>query len=275
LYLYQRCLNPDGDLWWEGLTSKPPVGTIDWLGKEWTPESKTPVAHPNARFTAPANQSPVIDPHWQDPEGVPIDAILFGGRRSTTVPLVHESRSWNHGVFMGATISSETTAASIGQVGKLRHDPFAMLPFCGYHMADYFDHWLEVGMQNQRQGHLPRFYYVNWFKKDSKGNWLWPGFGENIRVLKWMFERSSGKADAEETAIGFVPTEKSFDLKGLKITPEEFRELLKVDTEGWRREIEDTQLYFDSLGHDKVPNEIWEELDDLKGRLREGYVSLE
>jgi len=262
-------LTPDGDVWWEGLTKNIPDGVIDWKGNLWTPESKNTVAHPNSRFTAPASQSPVIDPNWQDPKGVPIDAILFGGRPSTTVPLVYESRNWNHGVFLGAIMSSETTAAAIGQVGKLRHDPFAMLPFCGYHMGDYFNHWLEVGLQQKPKGHLPRFYYVNWFRKDSEGNWLWPGFGDNIRVLKWMFERSSGTADAIETPIGFIPTEKSLDLSGLDIKPEKLSELLKVDKEAWKKEVEDIQKYLDSLGQEKVPKNIWEEVDILTHNLEE------
>ncbi|MCE5319376.1 MAG: phosphoenolpyruvate carboxykinase (GTP), partial [Parachlamydia sp.] len=210
-------LTDEGDIWWEGMTEKPPAHLIDWLGRDWTPASKEKAAYPNARFTAPISQCPVVDPAWQDPEGVPISAILFGGRRSSVIPLVCESFNWQHGVFLGSASSSEMTAAAAGAVGKLRHDPFAMLPFCGYNMGDYFAHWLEMGSKGSDL--LPRIYYVNWFRKGDKGEWLWPGFGENSRVLKWIFERSDGAGAAIETPIGRLPGPDALDVKGLNLAP--------------------------------------------------------
>lgn len=249
-------LTDDGDVWWEGMTKTPPDHLIDWKGRDWTPESKEKAAHPNARFTAPASQCPVIDPAWEDPKGVPISAILFGGRRSNIVPLVCESFDWQHGTFMGASVSSEMTAAAAGTVGKLRHDPFAMLPFCGYNMGDYFGHWLEIGKKSDK---LPAIYYVNWFRKDADGNFIWPGFGENIRVLKWIFERTDGTADANETPIGRVPKKLDTDIP--------LDDLLNVDVEAWKKEHEELTDYFQMFG-DRLPQGIQEELDNLKERLK-------
>lgn len=256
-------LTDDGDVWWEGMTETPPRHLIDWLGKEWTPESKTKAAHPNARFTAPASQCPVIDPAWEDPAGVPISAMLFGGRRSSTVPLVTESFSWQHGTFFGTSVSSETTAAATGEVGKLRHDPFAMLPFCGYNMGDYFQHWLTLGAAND-QAKLPRIYYVNWFRKNKDGKWLWPGFGENSRVLKWIFERVSGEGTARKTAIGNVP--ESLDLEGLKLSPRDMEELFAIDPAEWLRDADELGDYFKQFGT-HLPKGISDELTALKTRL--------
>src|SRR5687768_16034706 len=215
----------DGDVWWEEM-SAPPAHLTDWRGNAWTPESKTPAAHPNARFSAPARQCPVIAPEWEDPAGVPISAILFGGRRATVVPLVHEARDWQHGTFLGSIISSEKTAAAAGKIGELRRDPMAMLPFCGYNMADYWNHWLSIG---QRAGAvLPKIYYVNWFRKSDGGDFLWPGFGENSRVLKWVFERCEGTAKAVETPIGNLPADGELDLDGLEVSREDLAQLLRV-----------------------------------------------
>src|SRR4051812_48852264 len=234
--IFTNCaLTDDGDIWWEGM-GEPPAHAIDWHGKDWTPESDTPAAHPNARFTVPADQAPSIAAEWEDPAGVPIDAFLFGGRRASVVPLVRESFSWEHGVFLGATMSSEMTAAAFGTVGQLRFDPFAMLPFCGYNMADYFQHWLDIGRKGEADK-LPRIFYVNWFRKDADGKFLWPGFGENSRVLKWIFERCDGKAEAVETPIGLVPAENSLNLDGVDIPQEAVSELLRVDTEALKAEL--------------------------------------
>jgi len=255
----------DGDVWWEGLTKEPPAHLIDWRGNDWTPDSDEPAAHPNSRFTAAAGQAPSAAPEWEDPKGVPVDAMLFGGRRSTTVPLVVEALDWRHGVLLGAFMGSETTAAIVGDVGKLRRDPFAMLAFCGYHMADYFAHWLEIG---RREGaKLPKLYNVNWFRKDlGSGEYLWPGFGDNSRVLKWVFERCNGGAEAEETPIGLVPTIDALDLEGLDVTEEQMREVLKVDAAEWREEIPLIREFFDEFG-DKLPAELREALDGLEQRL--------
>ncbi|MBA3721575.1 MAG: phosphoenolpyruvate carboxykinase (GTP) [Parachlamydiaceae bacterium] len=258
-------LTDDGDVWWEGMTDTPPKHVIDWLGNDWTPESKEKAAQPNSRFTAPASQCPVIDPAWEDPQGVPISAILFGGRRSTVAPLVCEAFNWQHGTFLGASITSETTAAAVGQVGKLRHDPFAMLPFCGYNMGDYFGHWLEMGRKNQSK-QLPRIYYVNWFRKNIEGKFLWPGFGENCRVLKWIFERISGKNNAVATTIGNLPNKEALDLEGLKISPEAIEELFYIDREQWIQETDELEQYFSLLGN-RLPNGIKEELDQIRNRL--------
>ena len=251
-------------VWWESM-SEPPAHLVDWKGEEWTPDCGRPAAHPNARFTAPASQCPVIDPAWEDPKGVPISAILFGGRRSTVIPLVCEAFNWQHGTFMGAAVSSEMTAAAAGTIGKLRHDPFAMLPFCGYHMGDYFGHWLAMGEKGD-QSKLPNVYYVNWFRKDADGKFLWPGFGENSRVLKWVFERSEGKGEAQETPIGNLPTADALDLSGLELEPSAMEQLLQVDREAWHEEVKEMAEYFALFG-DRLPEGIQQELDALKQRL--------
>jgi phosphoenolpyruvate carboxykinase (GTP) len=254
----------DGDIWWEGMTGQPPDQVTDWHGNEWTPESDTPAAHPNARFTTPASQCPCIAPEWEDPAGVPIDAFLFGGRRATVVPLVHEAFDWEHAVFMGATMSSETTAAAAGAVGQLRFDPMAMLPFCGYNMADYFAHWLKLG---KREGaELPRVFYVNWFRKDADGKFLWPGFGENSRVLEWVFRRCEGKADAVETPIGLLPAEGEINTEGLEISAEAMRDLLSVDTELVKAQLPQVKEHLEKFG-DTLPAEVSAQLQALERRL--------
>ena len=259
-------LTDDGDVWWEGLTDEPPAHLTDWQGRDWTPASGSPAAHPNSRFTVAAAQCPSIAPEWDDPAGVPISAILFGGRRATAVPLVTEAYSWQHGVFIGATVASETTAAATGQVGQLRHDPFAMLPFCGYNMGDYFGHWLKVGgMTNQEK--LPRIYAVNWFRKDENGRFAWPGFGENSRVLKWITERLSGDAGARPTPIGYVPTPESLDTDGLATTDADLALLLSVDTSTWQDEADHTREYFTTFGS-HLPESLWDEHDGLLERLK-------
>ncbi|MEA2380879.1 MAG: phosphoenolpyruvate carboxykinase [Solirubrobacteraceae bacterium] len=261
----------DGDVWWEGLTDEPPAHLIDWHGEDWTPDSDEPAAHPNSRFTVAAAQAPSIAPEWEDPDGVPIDAMLFGGRRSTTVPLIVEALDWRHGVLLGAFMGSETTAAIVGDVGKLRRDPFAMLAFCGYHMADYFAHWLEIGRRDGAK--LPKLFNVNWFRKDlDSGEYLWPGFGDNSRVLKWVFERCNGGAEAQETPIGLLPTEDALDLSGVDITPEQMRDVLKVDLDEWREEIPLIREFFDQFG-DKLPAELREALDGLEGRIEGAAAS--
>lgn len=252
-------LTDEGDVWWEGMTAKPPAHLIDWLGRDWSPASKEKAAHPNARFTAPIAQCPVVDKAWQDPKGVPISAIIFGGRRSSVVPLVYESFNWQHGVFLGASLSSETTAAAAGEMGKLRHDPFAMLPFCGYNMGDYFSHWLDIGTKSTK---LPRIFQVNWFLKGKNGEWLWPGFGENSRVLKWIFERVEGKNNAISSPIGFLP--RQLDLSGLTITQEQ---LFPVDKKGWQDEVAHLRDYFKIFG-DRLPQALNEELTALEERLK-------
>jgi phosphoenolpyruvate carboxykinase (GTP) len=261
----------DGDVWWEGLTDEPPAHLIDWHGEDWTPDSDEPAAHPNSRFTVAAAQAPSIAPEWEDPDGVPIDAMLFGGRRSTTVPLIVEALDWRHGVLLGAFMGSETTAAIVGDVGKLRRDPFAMLAFCGYHMADYFAHWLEIGRRDGAK--LPKLFNVNWFRKDlDSGEYLWPGFGDNSRVLKWVFERCNGGAEAQETPIGLLPTADALDLSGVDITPEQMRDVLKVDLDEWREEIPLIREFFDQFG-DKLPAELREALDGLEGRIEGAAAS--
>lgn len=259
-------LTDDGDVWWEGMTKTPPAHLTSWLNKEWTPNSLEKTAHPNSRFTAPISQCPVVDLAWQDPKGVPISAILFGGRRSSVVPLVYETFNWQHGTFIGASVSSETTAAAAGEVGKLRHDPFAMLPFCGYNMGDYFGHWLAMGKQADPKK-LPRIYYVNWFRKNDKGDWLWPGFGENSRVLKWIFERLSGADNAVKTSIGYIPKENALDLAGIDLPKENIKELLAVDNEAWKKEVEELKSYFSMFG-DRLPAGIKQELASLEERVR-------
>ncbi|MCB1118474.1 MAG: phosphoenolpyruvate carboxykinase (GTP) [Chlamydiia bacterium] len=254
-----------GDVWWEGLTKVAPDHLIDWKGKNWTPESKEKAAHPNSRFTAPASQCPVIDPNWENPKGVPISAILFGGRRSGTTPLCVESFDWDHGVFFGASVSSEMTAAAAGTVGKLRHDPFAMLPFCGYNMGDYFGHWLEIGKQTAADK-LPKIYAVNWFRKGSEGEWLWPGFGENSRILKWIFERSQGKHQGAKTPIGLMPNPDELDLENLPLSSTQLEALFAVDTDKWLEEVADMRSYLEQFGK-HLPQAIRDQLDALEKRL--------
>ncbi|HZP51024.1 phosphoenolpyruvate carboxykinase (GTP) [Actinocrinis sp.] len=258
-------LTDDGDVWWEGLTEEPPAHLTDWKGRDWTPDSAEPAAHPNSRFCVPAAQCPTIAPEWEDPKGVPISAILFGGRRATSVPLVTESLSWQHGVFLGANVASEKTAAAEGTVGELRYDPFAMLPFCGYNMGDYFAHWLQVGADADPQK-LPRIYYVNWFRKANDGHFLWPGFGENSRVLKWIVDRLDGRADGVQTPIGVVPTPDALDLDGLEIDDKDLDQLLSVDAEAWRHEAELIPPHFERFG-DHLPEALWEEHRALTSRL--------
>jgi phosphoenolpyruvate carboxykinase (GTP) len=254
----------DGDVWWEGMTKEPPAHAIDWKGNDWTPDSDAPAAHPNGRFTVPVAQNPSAAPEWDDPAGVPIDAILFGGRRSEVVPLVHEAFDWEHGTFLGSIMASETTAAAAGAVGKLRRDPMAMLPFCGYHMGDYFAHWLETGRREGAQ--LPKIFYVNWFRKDADGRWLWPGYGENSRVLAWVFGRVAGTADARETPIGYLPTDDALPMEGLDISDEDLSALLSVDTEEWKAEIPSIREHYAKFG-DKLPQELAAQVDALEQRL--------
>jgi phosphoenolpyruvate carboxykinase (GTP) len=258
-------LTDDGDVWWEGMTDEPPAHLTDWRGNDWTPASATPAAHPNSRFCVPAGQCPTIASEWEDPKGVPISAILFGGRRATAVPLVTESKSWRHGVFLGANVASEKTAAAEGTVGELRYDPFAMLPFCGYNMGDYFAHWLEVG-ERAAPAKLPKIYYVNWFRKGADGSFLWPGFGENSRVLKWIIERLEGRADGVPTPIGVVPRAEDLDLAGLDLDPARLDELLGVDAETWRREASLIPAHFERFGG-HLPEGLWQEHRDLVARL--------
>jgi phosphoenolpyruvate carboxykinase (GTP) len=266
--IFTNCAKTDdGDAWWEGLTGEPPAHAIDWLGDDWTPESGEPAAHPNARFTAPAAQCPSIADEWEDPRGVPISAIMFGGRRSTVVPLVLEARDWEHGVFLGSIMSSETTAAAAGEVGKLRFDPMAMLPFCGYHMADYFGHWLRIGRRDDAK--LPKLFYVNWFRKDENGRYLWPGFGENSRVLAWIFGRVAGNAQAAESAIGLLPPigKAGIDIDGLDVRHQTMVTLLEVDSDGWLTQLPQVEEHYSSFG-DKLPAELRSQLDALEERLK-------
>jgi len=264
--IFTNCaMTPDGDIWWEQMTAEKPAELIDWLRRPWTPASSQKAAHPNARFTAPASQCPVIAPEWEDPNGVPIDAILFGGRRAGVVPLVTESFSWRHGTFLGATVSSETTAAAAGKVGELRRDPMAMLPFCGYNMGDYFAHYLKIG--SRRGAKLPKIYYVNWFRTDDNGKFLWPGYGENSRVLKWIFERCDGKVHAVDTPIGRLPEPADLDTKGLDLAAADIAELLGVDVEGWLAEIPSIRGHFAKFGS-HLPEGLNREVDELEDRLR-------
>jgi phosphoenolpyruvate carboxykinase (GTP) len=258
-------LTDDGDVWWEGLTDEAPAHLTDWKGNDWTPQSETPAAHPNARFTTPAGQCPTIAPEWEDAKGVPISAILFGGRRATAVPLVTESFDWQHGVFLGSTVSSETTAAAVGAIGQLRRDPFAMLPFCGYNMGDYMAHWLEIGEMTDAEK-LPKIYYVNWFRKDPKGKWLWPGFGENSRVLKWIVDRLEGTAEGVETPIGRLPQREELDLDGLDMPAADLDHLLSVDTEVWKQEAGLIPEFFAQFG-EHLPKALTEEHARLVERL--------
>jgi phosphoenolpyruvate carboxykinase (GTP) len=258
-------LTDDGDVWWEGLSETPPPGLTDWQGNSWLPDSKFPAAHPNSRFAVPAGQCPVIAPEWEDPKGVPIDAILFGGRRASAVPLVTEAFDWQHGVFLASNVASEGTAAAENKVGELRRDPFAMLPFCGYHMGDYFAHWLKIG-DVADESKLPRIFFVNWFRKDQNGKFIWPGFGENSRVLKWVFDRTEGKAQARDTAIGRVPTHDGLDLKGLTISPEALDTLLGVDVDVWEEEAALIPAHYEKFGA-RLPQRLWDEYAALLNRL--------
>jgi phosphoenolpyruvate carboxykinase (GTP) len=258
-------LTDDGDVWWEGLTREPPAHCTDWLGNDWTPASEKPAAHPNSRFTAPLSQVPSVAPEWEDPNGVPISAILFGGRRATTIPLVTEAFDWQHGVFLGSIMGSETTAAAAGAVGNLRRDPFAMLPFCGYNMADYFGHWLEIGASADA-AKLPRLFYVNWFRKGADGKFLWPGFGENSRVLAWVFDRCGGKAEAVETAIGRLPAPGALPTEGLDVPAAAMQEMLSVDEDAWRTEVPLIEEHYSIFG-ERLPNELTDELEELQKRL--------
>ena len=257
-------LTNDGDIWWEEMTDAPPSHLIDWKGNDWTPASPEPAAHPNSRFTVSAAQCPVIADEWEELKGVPISAILFGGRRATVVPLANEASSWAQGTFFGSIVSSEKTAAAAGTIGELRRDPMAMLPFCGYNMGDYWNHWLNIS--NKEGANLPKIYYVNWFRKNEAGDFMWPGFGENSRVLKWVFERCEGTADANVTPIGNLPTIDSLDLEGLNVSAEDIAELLRVEVEGWLTEVPMIEDYFDGFG-DRLPKILSEELAHLKSNL--------
>jgi phosphoenolpyruvate carboxykinase (GTP) len=254
----------DGDIWWEGMTPELPARLTDWLGNPWTPDSKTPAAHPNARFTVSAAQCPAIADEWEDLKGVPLSAILFGGRRATVVPLVNEAKDWAQGTFFGSIVSSEKTAAAAGKIGELRRDPMAMLPFCGYNMADYWQHWINIGQTPGAK--LPKIFYVNWFRKDDAGGFVWPGFGENARVLEWVFERCAGRADAIDTPIGRLPTLDGINFTNLNLSDDDISTLLKVDVDGWLAEIPLIEAYYESFG-EKVPDALWEQLSDLKQRL--------
>lgn len=271
--LYANCiftnvaLTDDGDVWWEGLTQETPAHLIDWKGNDWTSSSPEPSSHPNARFTAPAGQCPSIAPNWEDPEGVPIDAILFGGRRATNVPLVTESYGWEHGVFMGSTMSSEQTAAAEGSVGELRRDPFAMLPFCGFNMAEYWAHWLKIG-QFTSPDKLPKIYQVNWFRKDAAGRFIWPGFGDNSRVLDWIVRRTVGAAEAVDTPVGRIPGEGELDLEGLDVPAAHMAELFAIDPASWLAEADLTEEYYAQFG-DRVPRELYAQLEALRTRLQQ------
>jgi phosphoenolpyruvate carboxykinase (GTP) len=258
-------LTADGDIWWEGM-GEPPAGLIDWTGKPWSKDLGTPAAHPNSRFTVPADQDPAIAPEWENPAGVPIDAILFGGRRASVIPLVFQSRSWDHGVFLGSIMASETTAAATGAVGNLRRDPFAMLPFCGYNMADYFSHWLTFSERFDEEK-LPKIFYVNWFRKSADGRWLWPGFGENSRVLEWIFERTAGRGEAVDTAIGYVPAPNAINVEGLNVSAADMEELLTVDTQEWRDEVPKLREHYAQF-NERLPHALAGFVDDLEQRLR-------
>jgi phosphoenolpyruvate carboxykinase (GTP) len=269
-------MTQDGEVWWEGKTKERPDKVISWKGEELDKESDKNAAHPNARFTAPAYQCPVIDPKWEDPKGVPISAILFGGRRAHVIPLVYEAFNWQHGTFIGSIVSSETTSAAAGEVGKIRHDPFAMLPFCGYNMGEYFKHWINIG-SSADQAKLPKIFFVNWFRKDENNKFMWPGFGDNIRVLKWIFERLDDKDIADETPIGYIPKEGAIDLTGITVSKKNMQELLSVEKEEWLAETEEIREYYKIFG-DRLPEELTEELNALEERLQNNsgeYISNE
>jgi phosphoenolpyruvate carboxykinase (GTP) len=256
-------LAEDNTVWWEGMGIEPPKKGIDWKGNPWTPESKEKGAHPNSRFTAPAKQCPVISSEWESPNGVPISAIVFGGRRAKVAPLVYQSFNWEHGVFVGATMASETTAAATGAVGVVRRDPMAMLPFCGYNMADYFAHWLDMGTKIPKP---PKVFHVNWFRTDDNGEFIWPGYGDNIRVLKWILARCTGEVDAAKSAIGYLPNIEDIDVNGLEISTDTLKNLLSIDLDAWREEIKGQEEFFATFG-DKMPDRLLKELEDLKNRL--------
>ncbi len=258
-------LTDEGDIWWEGMGIDPPAHLIDWQARDWTPASDQKAAHPNARFTSPTTQCPVLDPDWENPGGVPISAILFGGRRASTIPLVNEAFDWEHGVFMGSAAGSETTAAALGKAGVLRHDPFAMLPFCGYNMGDYFAHWLSM-TQRTDESNLPKVFFVNWFRKGEDGRFLWPGYGENSRVLKWIFERVEGKGKAVTTPIGNLPTSDALDLTGLDISADDMQALLTVDLEGWKNEVRGLAEFYSQFG-DRLPEALQRQLSAVEKRL--------
>ncbi|HJO05669.1 MAG TPA: phosphoenolpyruvate carboxykinase (GTP) [Acidobacteriota bacterium] len=266
--IFTNCaLAPDGDTWWEGLTPEAPATLVDWLRRPWTPDSGRPAAHPNARFTAPAHQCPVIAPEWEDPAGVPISAFLFGGRRETVVPLVTEAFDWEHGTFLGSIMSSAKTAAAAGQIGEVRRDPMAMLPFCGYHMGDYLAHWLRLGAKTE-PSKLPKIFYVNWFRRDAERRFIWPGFGENSRVLAWVFERCAESIDTIDTPIGRMPEADAIDIAGLDIPASDLEELLRVDIDGWQQEIPQIEQYYEQFG-ERLPQALTEQLDALRSRLEE------
>ncbi len=263
--IFTNCaLADDGDVWWEGMTHDDPEHVVDWLGEDWSHDSDHPAAHPNARFTTPAGQSPTIAAEWEDPAGVPIDAFLFGGRRASVIPLVTQAFDWKHGVFLGATMSSETTAAATGAVGQLRFDPMAMLPFCGYNMGDYFQHWLDIG--ETEGARLPEIFYVNWFRKDEAGDYLWPGFGENSRILEWVFRRCEGRGEVFETSLGLLPAIGDLDLEGLDISPDALDELLTVDDDAVRQQLPQIEEHLSKFG-DALPDEIRNQFEALKARL--------
>jgi len=256
-------VTPDGSPYWEGMDGPAPVEAQDWQGRPWTPASETKAAHPNSRFTTSARQCPVMSPEWESPQGVPISAILFGGRRANLVPLVFQSLNWQHGVFLGSTMASETTAAATGKVGIIRRDPMAMLPFCGYNMGDYFDHWMKMGT---RMANPPKIFRVNWFRMSENNEYLWPGFGENLRALRWVLSRVHGEVDARETEIGYLPYAKDIDTSDLDVTPETMEGLLSVNREGWKKAIEGQKEFFTKFG-DRMPQAMWQEHEDLKRRL--------
>jgi len=258
-------LSSEGDVWWEGMTKYKPEKLINWLKKDWTPESKENPAHPNSRYTIPASQCPTMDPSWEDPNGVPISAILFGGRRENVVPLVYEAFNWQHGTFVGSIVSSEVTAAAQGNFEKVRHDPFAMLPFCGYNMGEYFSHWLKIGKMTDEKK-LPKIFHVNWFRKDANGKFLWPGFGENIRVIKWIFEQCDNKSNSVTSPIGLIPAKDVIDISNLNISSQTMNELFKIDYDEWKQEVKNISKFYKIFGDD-IPIELSNELDALEKRL--------
>ncbi len=266
--IFTNCaLTPDGDAWWERMTPEAPPELVDWLRRPWTPDSGRPATHPNARFTAPAHQCPVIAPEWEDPAGVPISAFLFGGRRETVIPLVTEAFDWEHGTFLGSIMSSAKTAAAAGQVGEVRRDPMAMLPFCGYHMGDYFAHWLRLGAKTD-PAKLPKIFYVNWFRRDADRRFLWPGFGDNSRVLKWVFERCDGLSETIDTPVGRMPTADALDVSGMDLARSDLEELLRVDIDGWQQEIPLIEQHYEQFG-ERLPEALTQQLDALRSRLQE------